>query len=77
MEISWRVDDVVAYDNMREKAAYLVAEINRTTADREKRIERCVAVWDMVNKLDAYDRAAIEKMDAELTAKLRAFEAIP
>ena len=77
METNWRVDDVVAYDIMREKAAYVVAEINRTSAERQKRIERCADVWDLVNSLDAYDRAAVEEMDAKLAAQLRGFESVP
>lgn len=76
MESTRRADNVVAYDIMREKAVILGAEINRVTPDNDKALKRLTDLWDEVDAVSGYDRAAVDRMDAILAARIAAIGAV-
>lgn len=62
----WRVNDVVAYDRMRETATTVFALLHAASQREELlRLRREVLT------LDAYDRAAVAALSARLQTRLR------
>ena len=66
----WRVNDVVAYDRMRETATTVFAVLHAASQPEElARLRREVLT------VDAYDRAAVAVLSARLESRLRELSA--
>ncbi|MDR7110879.1 hypothetical protein J2X03_000735 [Microbacterium trichothecenolyticum] len=66
----WRVNDVVAYDRMRETAVTVYALLHAASQrDELARLRRQVLT------VDAYDRAAVSALTARLDRRLRELSA--
>ncbi|MDR7113755.1 uncharacterized protein YbaA (DUF1428 family) [Microbacterium trichothecenolyticum] len=74
----WRVNDVVAYDRMREAAVTVFAELHAVTrrdafgADAAR--QELVELRRAVLTVDAYDRAAVADLARRIDAVLQRLE---
>ena len=71
----WRVNDVVAYDRMRDAATQAFALLNAAAAvsspAADSAREELAALHREVTGVDPYDRAAVAALAARLEARVR------
>lgn len=71
---AWRANDVVAYDGMREAANIVIASLLRRSGGSEPeasaRLTEAAELRHRVLQVSGFDRAAVDKMSAELQQEL-------
>jgi hypothetical protein len=67
----WRVNDVVAYDRMRDTATTVFALLYAAS----QREELAALRWEVLT-VDAYDRAGVGALQARLESRLRDLSAV-
>lgn len=71
---AWRANDVVAYDGMREAASTVIASLLRRSGGSEPgasaHLTEAAELRDRVLQVSGFDRAAVDKMNAELQQEI-------
>ncbi len=67
---AWRVNDVVAYEAMRESATMLSALLLRRSADASSADIEVRELRDAVVGVDGYDRTAVSALAAHIRGRI-------
>lgn len=78
---SWRVDDVVAYDVMRESVTVLTSLILTLSGDDQSQTDRAVTeVIDLQNSvtaIDGRDRKAVAELHGMIVDRIKHLSEVP
>lgn len=66
---AWRVNDAIAYDEMRERASALASELLRRARQGGASLDSVISLRAQANAVDGFDRAAVDRLTAELESR--------
>lgn len=66
---AWRVNDAIAYDEMRDRASALASQLLRRAQQSGASLGSVISLRAQVNAVDGFDRAAVDLLTAELESR--------
>ena len=66
---AWRVNDAIAYDEMRERASALASQLLQRAQQGVASPDSVVRLRAQANAVDGFDRAAVDRLTAELESR--------
>ena len=66
---AWRVNDAIAYDEMRNRASALASQIVQQAQQGGASLDAVISLRAQSNAVDGFDRAAVDRLTAELESR--------
>jgi len=66
---AWRVNDAIAYDEMRDCASALASQLLQRAQQGGSSRDSVISLRAQVNAVDGFDRAAVDRLTAELESR--------
>lgn len=66
---AWRVNDAIAYDEMRDRASALASQLLQRAQQGDASLDSVISLRAQANAVDGFDRAAVDRLTAELESR--------
>lgn len=66
---AWRVNDAIAYDEMRDHASALASQLLQGAQPGGAALDSVISLRAQVNAIDGFDRVAVDRFTAELESR--------
>ena len=66
---AWRVNDAIAYDEMRDRASSLASQLLQRAQQDSAPLDSVINLRAQANAVDGFDRAAVDRLTAELESR--------
>lgn len=66
---AWRVNDAIAYDEMRDRASALASQLLQRARQGSASLDSVISLRAQANAVDGFDRAAVDQLTAELESR--------
>ena len=66
---AWRVNDAIAYDEMRERASTRASQLLQRAQQGSASLDSVINLLAQANAVDGFDRAAVDRLMAELESR--------
>lgn len=66
---AWRVNDAIAYDEMRDRAIALASQLLQRAQQGSASLDSVISLRVQANAVDGFDRAAVDRLTVELESR--------